>query len=152
GAWYDWAYTDRYQIPSNVITWVDTPFGNFHEHFTTQSFQPFAEYEWRATPKLVITAGIKAADYAMRLNQYQDIKTVLCLGGTLVKANPPPNPPATCVGGAPFATHKINWNNWLPTLTARYRLQRNWSVYGQFAEGSIIPPSGNFDVAGGNVL
>ena len=41
--------------------------GNFHEHFITQSFQPFAEYEWHATPKLVIIAGIKAADYNMAL-------------------------------------------------------------------------------------
>ena len=152
GAWYDWAYTDRYQIPSNIITWVDTPFGNFHEHYTTQSFQPFAEYEWRATSKLVVTAGIKAANYAMRLNQYQDVKTVGCLGGTLVKANTSTNTPAMCVGGGAFTTHSIDWNNWLPTLTARYRVQRNWSVYGQFAEGSIIPPSGNFDVTGGNVL
>ena len=47
GVWYDWAYTDRYQIPSNIITQVDTPLGNFHEHFITQSFQPFAEFEWQ---------------------------------------------------------------------------------------------------------
>src|ERR1700722_4258700 len=72
GAWYDWAYTDRYQIPSNIVTQVDTPFGNFHEHFVTQSFQPFAEFEWRPLPRLVITAGIKDANYEMTLNQYQD--------------------------------------------------------------------------------
>jgi len=24
GLWYDWAYTDRYQIPSNILTWVNT--------------------------------------------------------------------------------------------------------------------------------
>src|SRR5581483_11821470 len=36
GTWYEWAYTDRYQIPSDPRTWVDTPFGNFHEHFLTQ--------------------------------------------------------------------------------------------------------------------
>ena len=28
----------------------------------------------------------------------------------------------------------------------------NWSVYGQLAEGSVIPPSNVFDVPGGNVL
>ena len=71
GMWYDWAYTDRYQIPSNIITQVDTPLGNFHEHFITQSYQPFAEFEWRATERLVVTPGIKAADYNMSLNQYQ---------------------------------------------------------------------------------
>jgi iron complex outermembrane receptor protein len=155
GAWYDWAYTDRYQIPSNPITQVDTPLSLFHEHFITQSFQPFAEFEWRATRRLVVTAGIKAADYRMDLNQYQDGKTVGCLGGVAgtypstagVYAGAP-----ACIGGAAFVTHGINYNNWLPTLTARYRVWKQWSLYGQFAEGSVIPVSAVFDVTGGNVL
>ena len=156
GAWYDWAYTDRYQLPSNILTQQDTPLGNFHEHFITQSFQPFAEFEWHTAPRLVITAGIKAADYNMSLNQYQDNgKTVGCLGGVAstypasagVFAGAP-----SCIGGAQFVTHSINYNNWLPTLTARYRILGQWSVYGQFAEGSVIPPSNVFDVPGGNVL
>ena len=46
GAWYNWAYTDRYQIPWNPVTGVDTPLAKFHEHFNSQSFQPFVEYEW----------------------------------------------------------------------------------------------------------
>jgi len=156
GAWYDWAYTDRYQLPSNIITQEDTPLGNFHEHFVTQSVQPFAEFEWHAAPRLVVTAGVKSADYRMTLNQYQDNgKTVGCLGGT------PTTYPSTagiwagapeCVGGAAFVTHSINYNNWLPTLTARYRLWKQWSTYAQFAEGSIIPVSAVFDVPGGNVL
>ena len=156
GIWYDWAYTDRYQVPSNIITQQYTPLGIFHEHFITQSYQPFAEFEWRATPKLVITPGIKAADYNMHLEQYQDNgKTVGCLGGVAgtypasagIWAGAP-----SCTGGVQFATHGINYNNWLPTLTARYRLWSQWSVYGQFAEGSVIPPSSVFDVPGGNVL
>ena len=155
GAWYDWAYTDRYQIPSNIITQVDTPLGNFHEHFITQSLQPFAEFEWRATPRLVVTAGIKAADYNMVLNQYQDGKIVGCLGGIATTypstAGIWAGAPA-CNGGVAFVTHSINYNNWLPTLTARYRVWREWSVYGQFAEGSVIPVSAVFDTTGGNVL
>ena len=151
GAWYDWAYTDRYQIPSNIVTWVDTPLGNFHEHFITQTFQPFAEFEWRPTRKLVITAGIKDANYLMTLNQYQDNgKTVGCLGGTA--ATDPVTGAPICVGGGAFTTHSIDYNNWLPTLTARYRVWRNWSVYAQFAEGSIIPPSNVFDVKNAVVL
>jgi len=150
GIWYDWAYTDRYQIPSNILTGQDTPLGNFHEHFITQSFQPFAEYEWRATQRLVVTAGIKDANYAMDLNQYQDNgKTVGCLGGT-ASTNSLGQP--ICIGGAAFTTHRIDYNNWLPTITARYRVWKTWSVYSQFAEGSIIPPSNVFDVPGGNVL
>jgi iron complex outermembrane receptor protein len=46
----------------------------------------------------------------------------------------------------------VSYNSWLPTLTARYRIWRQWSAYAQFAEGSVIPPSNVFDVPGGNVL
>ncbi len=151
GAWYDWAYTDRYQVPSNILTQLNTPLPNFHEHFITQSFAPFAEFEWHATRRLVITAGVKAADYKMALNQYQDNgKTVGCLGGTASTdfATGAPN----CIGGAQFTSHSINYNNWLPSLTARYRVWKQWSTYAQFAEGSVIPVSSVFDVKGGNVL
>jgi iron complex outermembrane receptor protein len=48
--------------------------------------------------------------------------------------------------------HSIDYNNVLPSLTARYRAMSKVTVYGQFAEGSIIPPSSVFDVPGGNVL
>jgi iron complex outermembrane receptor protein len=151
GMWFDWAYTDRYQIPSNIITQLDTPLGNFHEHFITTSAQPFAEYEWHAAPKFVLTAGIKAADYGMSLNQYQDNgKTVGCLGGK--SGTDPVTGAPICIGGAQFVAHSINYNNWLPNIAARYSLKSNWSVYGQFAEGSIIPLSSVFDVPGANVL
>jgi iron complex outermembrane receptor protein len=151
GVWYDWAYTDRYQVPSNIITQLDTPLGNFHEHFITQSASPFAELEWHPVSKMVVTVGIKAANYAMALNQYQDNgKTVGCLGGTL-STQPGTNAPI-CVGGAAFVSHSIDYNNWLPNIAARYYLKSAWSVYAQWAEGSIIPPSGVFDVPNGQVL
>jgi len=155
GAWYDWAYTDRYQIPSNPVTQVDTPLGNFHEKFVAQSFQPFAEFQWNPTPRLVITLGIKPSDYNIALNQYQDNgKTVGCLGGVLTKY------PSTaglwagapeCVGGAAFVAHTQNYASWLPNAAARYRLTSVWSAYAHFAEGFRFPPSSVFDVPGGIV-
>jgi len=154
GAWYNWAYTDRYQIPWNPVTQVDTPLGKFHEHFNSQSFQPFAEYEWHATSKLSIIAGIKAANYALNLQQYQDASTIGCLlpTGAKLPTKSTAAVPATCPAGDPaFASHSIDWNNWLPSLAARYRVKRNWSVYAQFGEGSITPPTSVFDVVGGNV-
>jgi len=142
GMWYDWSYTDRYQYPSSPFTGVDTLSPNFHEHFITQIAQPYAEFEWRATPKLVITAGIKDAHYSLNFNQYQDNgKIVGCLGGVLDKNK-------NCVGGAGFVTHGIGYNTWLPSAAARYRVLRNWSVYAQFGEGNTIPPTSVFDVPG----
>jgi iron complex outermembrane recepter protein len=145
GLWYDWAYTDRYQVPSNILTGQDTPFGNFHEHFYTQSFQPFAEFEWHPLSHMVVIAGVKDANYAMALNQYQDNgKTVGCLGGVL-SADPRTGAPI-CVGGPAFTHHDIDYNNWLPNIAARYYIKPSWSAYAQFAEGSVIPPSSVFDV------
>jgi iron complex outermembrane receptor protein len=152
GIWYNWAYTDRYQIPRNPLTGQDTPLGNFHEHFITQSTQAFAQYTFKATRKLAITLGLKNSDQSLVLNQYQDNGSgsdVGCLGGTPAKS--PVTGAPICNGGAAFVTHGINWNNWLPTGTARYAAARNWSVYTQFAEGSEAPPTSIFDVTGGNV-
>ncbi len=144
GVWYEWAYTDRYQIPSDPRTWVNTPFGNFHEHFITQSWQPFAEYEFRATSRLSITAGVKYAQYNMHLNQFADNgKTIGCPGGKIVSS--------VCVGGVAFVTHDGIYHSWLPSIDARYRLKRNWTAYAQFGEGSVVPPSSVFDVKNAEV-
>jgi iron complex outermembrane receptor protein len=139
GIWYEWAYTDRYQVPYNPITTISALLPNFHEKFDTNSLQPYGEYEFRATRRLVITGGVKLAYYNQKLNQYADNgKTVGCLGGALSGG--------VCVGGAAFVTHSVGYKNWLPSLDARYRLKDNWSVYTQFATGSVIPPSSVFDV------
>lgn len=131
GLWYEWAATDRFQYPSDPRTWTDTVLPNFHEKFWTNSYQPYAEYQYQATSKLSITGGIKLAYYNQDLKQYADNgKTV----GNL--------------GGAAFTRRSGGYTSWLPSADVNYRLKPNWSVYGQFASGSIIPPSGVFDVTG----
>ena len=142
GVWYEWAYTDRYQTPSTLGTWIDTTLPNFHEHFITQTFHPFVEYDWRATSRLTINVGVKDAHYNMALDQFQDNGGKIgCLGGKLVGGKT-----GVCVGGPAFVYHDAGYNTWLPAASARYRVQRNWSLYAQFAEGSQIPPSAVFDV------
>jgi iron complex outermembrane receptor protein len=131
GMWFEWAYTDRYQVPSDPRSGLDTVLPNFHEHFITTSLQPYAEAELQVTRALSLTAGIKIAQYGMYLNQYADNgKTV----GNL--------------GGLPRVYHDANYRAWMPTADLRYRLLRNWSVYTQFATGSVIPPSSVFDTKG----
>jgi iron complex outermembrane recepter protein len=151
GMWYDWSYTDRYQYPSNILTQLDTPYPNFHEHFITETLQPFAEYEWHAAPKFVLTVGIKDANYLMALDQFADNgKTVGCLGG--VATTDPVTGAPICVGGPQFVHHAIDYNNWLPNVAAHYYLKSDWSLYAQWAEGSVIPPSAVFDVPNAEVL
>jgi iron complex outermembrane receptor protein len=72
GVWYEWAYTDRYQIPTDPRTWVDAPLSNFHENFITTSLQPFVEYEYRITRDLSLTGGVKFANYNMNFTQFAD--------------------------------------------------------------------------------
>ena len=136
GAWYEFTTTNRYQIGTNPTTWVDsTLLANlkFHEHFITNSVQPFVEYQLVAIPKWTITVGVKDAYYRMHLKQYADGKTV----GSL--------------NGSPYVIHDAGYNNWLPSVEANYRIRSNWSAYGQYGRGSEIPPSSVFDVTGAQV-
>jgi iron complex outermembrane receptor protein len=131
GGWYEWATTSRHQIPQDPISLADDVLPNFNEQFYTNSFQPFAEYEFHATRKLTVTGGFKYAYYNQNLKQYADNgKTV----GNL--------------GGKPFVVHSGGYSSYLPSADANYRLKTNWSVYGQFSTGSVIPPSSVFDVTG----
>jgi iron complex outermembrane receptor protein len=134
GLWFEWAYTDRYQAPSDPRTYQDALLPNFHEHFITTSAQPYIEYEYLVTRDLSVTAGVKAAQYSMNLTQYADNgKTV----GNL--------------GGAPSTFHEATYRAWMPSIDARYKLKPNWTVYAQFATGSNIPPSSVFDSKGAEV-
>jgi iron complex outermembrane receptor protein len=148
GLWYEWATTNRYQTPSDPLTLVDTVLPNFHESFYTNSYQPFAEYEFHATQRLTLTAGFKFSYFNQNLTQYQDNgKTVGCLGGTLVGGTT-----GVCQGGVPFVNHSAGYNSYLPSADANYHIMNNWSIYGQFGKGTIVPPSGAFDTANGSPL
>lgn len=128
GLWFEWAYTDRYQIPSDPRTWVNAALSNFHEHFITDSFQPYAEYEYKITRDLSLTGGLKLASYKMDFTQYADN------GKTVGSLN-----------GAPYVIHDATFRSWMPSLDARYKVKPNWTVYAQFATGSVIPPTNVFD-------
>src|SRR5215471_854686 len=133
GLWSEYASTDRYQTPSDPRTWVDAPLPNFHEMFGTTTLQPYAEYEWRMTPTLTVTPGIKYAYYKQDFRQFADGKTV----GNL--------------NGQPYVDHVGDYNSWLPTINAHWLPQSFWSLYAQYADGSNIPPTSVYDVKGAQV-
>jgi iron complex outermembrane receptor protein len=134
GMWSEYAKTDRFQTPSDPRTWVDQPLPNFHEKFNTTTLQPYGEYEVHVNSKLSVTPGIKFAEYKFDLTQFADN------GKTVGSLN-----------GAPFVQHNATFNAWQPSFDARYKLRRNWSVYGQFATGNEVPPSNLFDVKNAQV-
>ena len=132
GMWYEWANTNRHQYPTDPLNHDhDQPLPNFKEKFVTDSYQPFAEYEFHATSKLSITPGVKLSYYTVGTQQFADDgKTIGGLGT---------NNPASFIsnGGSYYAT--------LPSVSGNYHLRNNWSAFAQFAEGSIVPPSNVFD-------
>jgi iron complex outermembrane receptor protein len=136
GLWYEWAKTNRHQYPSDPLNhWADQPLPNFAEQFWTNSYQPYAEYEFHATPQFNITAGSKFAYYTFDvLHHADDGKTV----GPLTCASLTAACSATAEDtGSFYAT--------LPSIDFNYRLQPDWSVYAQVSTGSIVPPSSVYD-------
>jgi iron complex outermembrane receptor protein len=132
GMWYSWANTNRHQYPSDPLTnWSDAVLPNFKETFVSDSYQPFAEYEFHPTSKLFITPGVKFSYYTIGTKQFAD-------NGGKIGGLGSNNPAAFIAnGGSYFAT--------LPSVAGNYRIRNNWSVYGQYATGSIEPPSSTFD-------
>ncbi|MDP9039453.1 MAG: TonB-dependent receptor [Acidobacteriota bacterium] len=146
GLWYEWAATDRFQNPSTPFARTDDALPNFHEKFWTNSYNPYAEYQLHATRRLDVTGGLKYARYTQDLKQYADNgKTVGLLGGTPVSSG---GVTTGLTGGAPFVRNYGGYGTWLPSASAHFRIRNQWTAYGQFATGSVIPPSGVFDVTG----
>ena len=131
GLWYEWATTSRHQIPEDPTTKLDNPIPNFNERFYTNSYQPFAEYEWHPNLKLTVIAGAKFSRYTFALTQDADN------GGAI---GPLP-------AGVASVHHYATFNTVLPSADVNYRFRNNWSAYAQFGTGSLIPPSSVFDVA-----
>ncbi|MGD0940248.1 MAG: TonB-dependent receptor [Terracidiphilus sp.] len=137
GLWYDYADTNRHQYPSDPLNnWTDQPLPKFNESFWTDSYEPYAEFEWHATPKFNVTAGTKFAAYTMSVLHHADD------GSTVGELSCYPNATAAC---AATVTNHGSFTAWLPSLDFNYRIQPNWSIYAQGSTGSIIPPSAVYD-------
>ena len=139
GLWFDWADTNRHQYPSDPTNnWQDQALPKFNETFWTDSWQPYAEYEFHVSPQFNLTAGTKFADYRMTVLHHADDGATV---GPLTCA-PITNPTAAC---AATVTNQGTFTAWLPSLDFNYRIQPDWAIYAQAATGSIIPPSAVYD-------
>ena len=136
GLWYEWARTKRHQYPSDPLNnWANQPLPKFNETFWTNSYQPYAEYEWHATPKLNITPGVKLAYYTLDVLHYADDGATV---GPLTCS-------ITATTCAATVSNSGTFTAWLPSLDFNYRIQRDWAIYAQAATGSIVPPSTVYD-------
>jgi iron complex outermembrane recepter protein len=136
GMWYEWARTNRHQYPSDPINnWADQALPKFNESFWTNSYQPYAEYEWHVTPKFNITPGTKYVAYTLDVLHHAD-------DGATVG-------PLTCTSTTAACSATVTNNGtftaWLPSLDFNYRILPTWALYAQAATGSIVPPSAVYD-------
>ena len=136
GMWYEWADTNRHQYPSDPANnWADQPLPKFNESFWTNSYQPFAEYEFHVTPKLNVTPGGKLAYYTFDVLHHADD------GATVGQL--------TCTSTTAACSATVedtgSFTAWLPSFDINYRARPDWSVYGQVATGSVVPASATYD-------
>lgn len=89
----------------------------YNEYSGWHQYQPFAEFTWRPNDKLTVTPGVKYVHFKL----YVDA-------------------PAVAVKGSiqPLDTQST-FTKTLPFLTANYRIRDNWSAYGQYAQGFLVP-------------
>ena len=135
GLWSEYSWTDRFQTPTDPTTWIDQPVPNFHEKFNTVTLQPYIEYQLKVIGNLSVTPGVKVSYYNFDFRQFADN------GNKIGNLN-----------GAPFVDHSQTYHSWEPAFDAHYLVRNNWAVYGQYATGSLIPPTNVFDVKGAAVL
>jgi iron complex outermembrane receptor protein len=151
GLWYDVAKSYRYQAKTDPRTWADVPLPNFSETYTTTTTQPYLEFQFKVTDALKVTPGIKYASYKQDFNHLQDCSTVMGLGATVNTTTCAITLPGTGLGAA-SVSNSVSYNDVLPSLDVHYMLQKNWAVYGQYAEGDQIPDTGVFDVLNAKVV
>lgn len=128
GIWYDHADTKRHNYGMDVST------GTYVTDFTTKGlksnqnsgwnqYQPFAEFEWAATNDLTVTPGVKYVHF---------IRSVDAIYNQSSKVP------------AHFAE---TYTATLPFLTANQLLDKENSVYVQFARGMQVPTLDQLQVA-----
>jgi iron complex outermembrane receptor protein len=124
GFWYESAFESKFQTYTNISTGAVSSVLHSNNYNIITS-QPFAEFEFKVTPDLLVTPGVKYSSYHLSYLASPDTTTNLT------------SPIST---GADYTyTH--------PFLDLHYMIQPNWSLYGQFATGDAWgdPTKGQFD-------
>ena len=96
----------------------------FDENSSWFQQQFFAQFDWRVNDTITITPGVKYINFTR--NILSPIATQRTRQGTISEAN---------------------YSTTLPFATINWRVRENWSAYGQFAKGFLIPPLSTLEVA-----
>ncbi len=116
----------RCNYPLNTNGACEIPLNIQYSEFSGwNQWQPYAEFDWKPTPDLTITPGIKYVDFRLFVHA-----PVLNVSGS--------QQPAYVNG---------TYTKTLPFLTANYRFRPNWSFYAQYAQGFLVPDISVFYVS-----
>ena len=89
----------------------------YNEYSGWRQYQAFGQFEWRPIRGLTITPGVKYVNFNLFINA-----PVLAIKGSLQPSY-----------------QDFTYEKTLPFLTANYRVRPNLSVYGQYAQGFLVP-------------
>jgi iron complex outermembrane recepter protein len=135
GLWVEKSDTDRHQYDIDLTlgnvrdpretkpTPVQYPSVLFDQQSKISNLQPFAEFEWEATPTTTITPGIKT----LRITRSVD-----------ALVNQTTRTPQNA---------SVNYHATLPFLTINQQLTKSIAAYGQYAKGFQIPDLKSFYIA-----
>ncbi|MGA0602104.1 TonB-dependent receptor [Caulobacter sp. KR2-114] len=138
GLWYEWSGTHRYRYDYDMTASITPTVPNydqkpvldasknqistapaniqFDQHSSWHQYQPFVDFELKPNDRLTLTPGFKWLHFE------RDV------WGPYNQKNR---------NGIPYSA---TYEKPLYFFTANYRLRDNWSVYGQFATGFLVPP------------
>lgn len=136
GAWYETSVTNRHRFDLDRTNGLPNPIEKppvtgpvppadiqFLERSKWFQYQLFADFELHPIANLTVTPGVKYLDFTRKVDAPVGSKTRLVND-----------------------VSRETFTKTLPFLTVNYRLTDDWSVYGQYAKGFLIPPLSTFYV------
>ena len=97
---------------------------SYNEFSGWKQYQPFVEFTWKPIEGLSVEPGVKYVHWEMNLNA----------------------PIEKLANGSQPIYYDHVFTKTLPFFNVNYKLAKNWSVYGEYAQGFLIPNIGNFYV------
>ena len=127
GLWVDYQWNDRalwdvdWTLGGTIIS-IPGASGNANQngfdrvqHNTLTTLAPFVDYEFRPIDALTITPGLRYTSFKRTVDAAVNQNTLAPLN------------------------YSHTWSAAQPSLYANYRIEQNWSVYGQYARGFLAP-------------
>lgn len=121
--WHSQTFADSSLLAKTKSAAFDGGFFEYNEHSNWSQYQPFVEVEMRPLPDLTVTPGFKYVHWDTAVDAPLEQKTVPVI---------------------PF-TGSFTTTRDLPFLMANYKLEPNWSVYAQYAQGIYVPDISAFE-------